>query len=91
MNKGLAIIVDRHIDYLRVFGAGGGVERLHHFTTCFSLAEINIPLHLITALIFILLPSYYCPSVANAPNVLQPYWFIVLPLDFPDLTASLLL
>ena len=35
--------------------------------------------------------SFYCPSVANAPNVLQPYWLIVLPLDVPDLTASLLL
>ena len=28
--------------------------------------------------------------MANAPNVLQPYWLIVLPLDVPDLTASLL-
>ena len=35
--------------------------------------------------------SFYWVSVANAPNVLQPYWLIVLPLDFPDLTASLLL
>ena len=35
--------------------------------------------------------SSYCPSVANAPNVLQPYWLIVLPLDVPDLTTSLLL
>ena len=35
--------------------------------------------------------SFYWASVANAPNVLQPYWFIVLPLDVPDLTASLLL
>ena len=35
--------------------------------------------------------SFYCPSVANAPNVLQPYWLIVLTLDFQDLTASLLL
>ena len=26
-----------------------------------------------------------------APNILQPYWLIVLPLDVPDLTASLLL
>ena len=34
--------------------------------------------------------SYYWASVANAPNVLQPYWFTVLPLDVPDLTASLL-
>jgi hypothetical protein len=24
------------------------------------------------------------------PNVLQPYWFIVLPLDVPTLTTSLL-
>ena len=29
--------------------------------------------------------------MANAPNVLQPYWLIVLPLDVPDITASLLL
>ena len=29
--------------------------------------------------------------MANAPNVLQPYWLIVLPLDVPVLTASLLL
>ena len=35
--------------------------------------------------------SYYCASVANVPNVLQPPWLIVLPLDVPDLTASLLL
>ena len=26
--------------------------------------------------------------MANAPNVLQPYWLIVLPLDVPYLTAS---
>ena len=35
--------------------------------------------------------SFYWALVANAPNVLQPYWLIVLPLDLPDLTASLLL
>ena len=35
--------------------------------------------------------SFYWPSVANAPNVLQPYWLVVLPLDVPALTASLLL
>ena len=35
--------------------------------------------------------SLYWASVANAPNVLQPYWLILLPLDVPDLTASLLL
>ena len=35
--------------------------------------------------------SFYWASVVNAPNVLQPYWLIVLHLDFPDLTASLLL
>ena len=35
--------------------------------------------------------SFYWPSVANAPNVLQRYWLIVLPLDIPDLTAGLLL
>ena len=32
--------------------------------------------------------SSYWASVANALNVLQPYWLIVLPLDVPDLTAS---
>ena len=30
--------------------------------------------------------SFYWASVTNAPNVLQPYWLIVLPLDVPDLT-----
>jgi hypothetical protein len=35
--------------------------------------------------------SYCWASVANAPNVLQPYRLIVLPLDFPALTTSLLL
>ena len=35
--------------------------------------------------------SYYRASVANAPNVLQQYWLIVLPLNVPDPTASLLL
>ena len=35
--------------------------------------------------------SFYWASVANAPNVLQSYWLIELPLDVPDLTASLLL
>ena len=35
--------------------------------------------------------SFYWPSVANVPNILQPYWLIVLPLDVTDLTASLLL
>ena len=39
----------------------------------------------------LLLLSFHWVSVANAPNVLQPYWLIVLPLDVPDLTASLLL
>ena len=35
--------------------------------------------------------SFYWASVANAQNVLQPYWLIVLPLDISDLTPSLLL
>ena len=35
--------------------------------------------------------SFYCTTVANVPNELQSYWLIVLPLDVPDLTASLLL
>ena len=34
---------------------------------------------------------FYWASLANVLNVLQPYWLIVLPLDVPDLTASLLL
>ena len=41
--------------------------------------------------ILFMVSSFYWPSVANAPNVLQPYWLIVLPLDVPDLAASLLL
>ena len=39
----------------------------------------------------LLLTSYYWTSVANAPNVLQSYWLIVLALNVPALTASLLL
>ena len=35
--------------------------------------------------------SFYWASVANAPNVLQPYWLIVLPLHVPALTTTLLL
>ena len=35
--------------------------------------------------------SFYWASVANAPNVVHSYWLIALPLDVPDLTASLLL
>ena len=38
-----------------------------------------------------ILLSFYWASVANASNVLQPYWLIVLPLDVPVLTASFLL
>jgi len=34
--------------------------------------------------------SYCWASVANGPNALQPYWLIVLPLDVPALTTSLL-
>ena len=37
--------------------------------------------------------SYYYTwaSVSNAPNVLQPYWLILISLDVPALTTSLLL
>ena len=35
--------------------------------------------------------SFYWASVANAPNVLQPYWLIVLPFDVSALTASFLI
>ena len=35
--------------------------------------------------------SFIWTSVANVPNVLQPYWLIVPPLDVPDLIAILLL
>ena len=45
----------------------------------------------ISATFTILSSSFYWASVVNAPNVLQPFWLIVLPLDVPDLTASLLL
>ena len=30
-----------------------------------------------------IISSFYWASVANAPNILQPYWLIVLPLDVP--------
>ena len=40
---------------------------------------------------FTVTASFYWTTVANAPNVQQPYWFSVLNLDVPDLTASLLL
>ena len=39
----------------------------------------------------LLLTSYCWAPVANAPNVPQPYWFIVLPLDVAALNPSLLL
>ena len=39
----------------------------------------------------LLLSSFYWALVANGLNVLQPYWLIVLHLDVPALTASLLL
>ena len=44
-----------------------------------------------TTQVGVLLSSFYWASVANAANVLQPYWLIVLPLDVPAVTASLLL
>ena len=46
---------------------------------------------LVFVTIFFSSSSFCWASVANAPNVLRPYWHIVLPLDVPDLTASLLL
>ena len=52
----------------------------------------GVPNHEIFSIpLFLPSSSFYCPSVANAPNILQPYWFTVLPLDVPHLTASLLL
>ena len=57
-----------------------------------SCRYLHNPLY--TALVVlppILHSSFYWASVANAPNVLQPYWLIVLPLGIPDLTASLFL
>ena len=61
-----------------------------------NYSGMNIPLHnqlnlQVSAPFSSSSSSFYCPSVANAPNVLQPYCLIVLPLDVPALTASLLL
>jgi hypothetical protein len=39
---------------------------------------------------FSFLSSYCWGLVANAPNILQSYWLIVLSLDVPVLTTSLL-
>ena len=49
-----------------------------------------------TQIIFKLFQIFNAPfrrtwAASCAPNVLQPYWLIVLPLDVPDLTTSLLL
>ena len=52
---------------------------------------LKIEISVFVLLLFSITSSFYCVSVANAPNVLQPYWLIVLPLDVPALTASLLL
>ena len=56
----------------------------------YSLCVSAFPITQYMILYFFFL-SFYWASVANASNVLQPYWLIVLPLDFPDLTAVLLL
>ena len=56
-----------------------------------SHIRLGLPSGIFTSRFFFLFFLFYWASVANAPNVLQPYWLIVLPLDVPDLTASLLL
>ena len=52
---------------------------------------IDVTRAAVSSLFSLLHSSFYWASVTNATNVLQPYWLIVLPLDVPDLTASLLL
>ena len=77
------------------------VVRIYPFRMVVS-STVRAPIHIRRMAMFVVMQnstssssssssSHYCPSVANAPNVLQPYWLIVLPLDFPDLTACLLL
>ena len=64
-------------------------------SSCFFLYSHDISRNIWNLLrhfkIYISSSSFYWASVANAPNVLKPYWLIVLLLDVPDLTASLLL
>ena len=72
-----------------------------HYTTTLNMTLVHATLSINVRNVRKLFPSiqlllarsssFYWASVANAPNVLQPYWLIVLPLDVPDLTASLLL
>ena len=66
------------------------------FLFCYFLFYFNLSVFIdcsvsVYVCVFFLLLLFYWASVANAPNVLQPYWLIVLPLDVPDLTACLLL
>ena len=62
-----------------------------HKNTLTKLVNFSNVTYTHVTLAFLLFSSLYWASVANAPNVLQPYWIIVLPLDVPDLIASLLL
>ena len=73
---------------LHVCPARVGIWNIQNYRLVPLLFRICSSLH---SYLFILSSSFYWASVANAPNVLQPYWLIVLPLDVPDLTASLLL
>ena len=61
---------------------------MHIIWQCCRLDTVTISLSI---KMFIRYTSNYCASMVNAPKVLQPYWLIVLPLDVPALTASLLL
>ena len=62
-----------------------------HLTCNYTFTQANCPKFDSRWSKEIILPSKspFRIWVANAPNVLQPYWLIVLPLDVPDLTASL--
>jgi hypothetical protein len=77
------------------------IELLGVFTCLLARTHVvtHVPRHIFTyvhvniVMIYTyarVLSSYCWVSVANFPNVLQPYWLIVLPLDFPAFITSLL-
>ena len=77
---------------------GNHCQHLHACFSCVSLIKTNtVPWFLYSICqhlaysSHVTSSSYYWALVANGPNVLQPYWLIVLPLDVPGLTAGLLL
>ena len=55
------------------------------------MKSLNTAFSKLLLLLLLLLLLSIGPRWLMPPNVLQPYWLIILCLDVPDLTASLLL